>query len=180
MTGFVYAISGGEGRVKIGWSSDPFRRLAKLRSDCPAIAHLLGLVEATKQQEAAVHGLLAPWRIQREWFHLIGPVVSFVEMLPKPKIRIVEVGENDHPLRAWRKNKRLSMDDPAKEALERAKDAAGGFAALARKLGIKPQAVWQWDVVPPLRVLAVEQYSGVPRHELRPDLYPLATAGAAE
>ena len=30
MTGFVYAISGGEGRVKIGWSSDPFRRLAKL------------------------------------------------------------------------------------------------------------------------------------------------------
>lgn len=59
-----------------------------------------------------------------------------------------------------------------KEALERAIKAAGGLTKLATPLGISAQAVSQWDEVPPLRVLAVEQVSGIPRHELRPDLYP--------
>ena len=58
------------------------------------------------------------------------------------------------------------------EALTRAIEAAGGLAGLAKPLGISIQAISQWDEVPPLRVLAVEQISGVPRHELRPDLYP--------
>lgn len=58
------------------------------------------------------------------------------------------------------------------EALRRAIEAAGGLAALAAPLGITAQAISQWEEVPPLRVLAVERISGVPRHELRPDLYP--------
>lgn len=58
------------------------------------------------------------------------------------------------------------------EALERAKQAVGGQAALAYRLGIKPQAISQWDQVPPLRVLDVERVTGVSRHDLRPDLYP--------
>lgn len=57
-------------------------------------------------------------------------------------------------------------------ALRRAIDAAGGLTKLAGSLGITAQAVSQWDEVPPLRVLAVERASGIPRHELRPDLYP--------
>lgn len=65
----------------------------------------------------------------------------------------------------------LAMTD-RKQALKRAIDAAGGSGALAATLGITAQAVSQWDEVPPLRVLAVERVSGVPRHELRPDLYP--------
>jgi DNA-binding transcriptional regulator YdaS (Cro superfamily) len=46
------------------------------------------------------------------------------------------------------------------------------LAELAREIGITAQAISQWDDVPPLRVLAVERATGVPRHELRPDLYP--------
>lgn len=59
-----------------------------------------------------------------------------------------------------------------KEALARAIEEAGGLKKLAESLRISAQAVSQWDKVPPLRVLAVEAASGVPRHELRPDLYP--------
>lgn len=59
------------------------------------------------------------------------------------------------------------------EALERAIDAVGGPTKLAGALGVTKQAISQWEEVPPRRVLAVERASGVPRHELRPDLYPL-------
>jgi DNA-binding transcriptional regulator YdaS (Cro superfamily) len=65
---------------------------------------------------------------------------------------------------------------PMKErssALQRAIEATGGLAALAAELGVSMQAVSQWDEVPPLRVIPVERASGVSRHELRPDLYPL-------
>lgn len=64
------------------------------------------------------------------------------------------------------------MEDK-KVALKRAIDAVGGLAGLAAPLGITAQAVSQWDEVPPLRVIAVERITGVPRHELRPDLYPV-------
>lgn len=51
----------------------------------------------------------------------------------------------------------------------------GGQSRLARKLGVKPQAVQLWcstGVIPSKRVLDVERITGVSRHELRPDLYP--------
>lgn len=64
------------------------------------------------------------------------------------------------------------MNDKS-SALERAVANVGGQAKFARLIGVTAQAVSQWDEVPPLRVLAVESVSGVSRHELRPDLYPL-------
>lgn len=43
---------------------------------------------------------------------------------------------------------------------------------LARKLGISRQAVHQWTQCPPKHVLTLEAMSGVPRHHIRPDIYP--------
>lgn len=57
-------------------------------------------------------------------------------------------------------------------ALTRAIKRIGTSNRLARVLGVTPQALSQWQQVPPLRVLHVERVTGVPRHELRPDLYP--------
>ena len=64
-----------------------------------------------------------------------------------------------------------AMNGPA-AALDRAIKAVGTASELADQLGIRPQALSQWDQVPPLRVLEVERISGIPRHELRPDIYP--------
>lgn len=64
---------------------------------------------------------------------------------------------------------------PMESALNRAKEAVGGNTALAEKLGdLTPQAVSQWKKVPPSRVIDVEKHTGVSRHELRPDIYPIA------
>ena len=72
----------------------------------------------------------------------------------------------------------LAMTGKTK-ALREAVENVGGQAEFARLIGITAQAVSQWDEVPPLRVLAVERVSGVSRHKLRPDLYPLEEAARA-
>jgi len=60
---------------------------------------------------------------------------------------------------------------PVVEAVER----AGGISALAMALNVTPQAVWKWvheqGRVPATRVLEVERVSGVPREQLRPDVF---------
>ena len=51
----------------------------------------------------------------------------------------------------------------------------GKLANLAEAIGVTPQAVRKWkkeNKLPAERVLSVEKITGVPRHELRPDLYP--------
>lgn len=58
-------------------------------------------------------------------------------------------------------------------ALDRAIKAAGTAKDLAAQIGVTPQALSQWRQVPPLRVLEIERLTGVSRHELRPDLYPV-------
>nr|WP_249787493.1 molecular chaperone TorD family protein [Bradyrhizobium sp. NBAIM03] len=65
------------------------------------------------------------------------------------------------------------------DGLDRAIDAAGGIAQLARKIGISQPSVSNWTRVPAQRVVAVETATGVSRNDLRPDLYG-EQAGSAE
>jgi len=48
---------------------------------------------------------------------------------------------------------------------------AGGTAELARRLGVSQPSVSNWLKVPAERVVDVERASGVPRIQLRPDLF---------
>ena len=60
-------------------------------------------------------------------------------------------------------------------AVDRAIEAAGGRGKLAEACGVRYQAVEKWQrrgKLPAERVIAVERITGVPRGELRPDLYP--------
>jgi DNA-binding transcriptional regulator YdaS (Cro superfamily) len=63
------------------------------------------------------------------------------------------------------------------EALQLALDSLGSQSELARICGVSPTAVWKWvqssKRIPPEYVLRVEAASGVSRHWLRPDIYPV-------
>lgn len=62
------------------------------------------------------------------------------------------------------------------KAIDKVVRIMGGQSKLARALGITPQAVQQWvsdGRVSHKRVVDVSRKTGVPCHELRPDLYPV-------
>lgn len=63
------------------------------------------------------------------------------------------------------------------EALLVAVEHAGSQSALARICGVSPTAVWKWvqssKRIPAEFVMRVEAATGVSRHFLRPDIYPV-------
>lgn len=61
---------------------------------------------------------------------------------------------------------------PEKTALERACDRADGAAKLAALIGVSAQVLSNWKArgVPSDRCAAIEQATGVPCEELRPDV----------
>ncbi|MCJ1959629.1 transcriptional regulator [Novosphingobium mangrovi (ex Hu et al. 2023)] len=69
-----------------------------------------------------------------------------------------------------------SSTGSANSALALAIRNAGGQSGLARALGISQPAVSRWvrqnALLPGKYVLTTEALTGVPRHQLRPDLYP--------
>lgn len=67
----------------------------------------------------------------------------------------------------------------AEQALAEAIKRAGGTLKLATHLRLSHQAVGQWKICPPLRVLAVSRLGGVPTYRLRPDLYPAPMEASA-
>jgi DNA-binding transcriptional regulator YdaS (Cro superfamily) len=69
----------------------------------------------------------------------------------------------------------------SENSVQRAARIAGGQSALARAVGVTPQAVQKWCAageVPPSRALPIEKVSGVSRSELCPAIYPPETATA--
>ena len=69
------------------------------------------------------------------------------------------------------------MNAPLQEAIR----LAGGQEALASKIGVGQSLISYWlkkakKGVAPEHTLAIEALTGVPRHRLRPDIYPLPSS----
>lgn len=73
---------------------------------------------------------------------------------------------------------------PESHALLRAIKVAGSQSAFGRLIGRNQSTVHDWvrlgRPLPPEYVLKVEELTGVSRHDLRPDIYPLEPASAEE
>ncbi|MDE8651470.1 transcriptional regulator, partial [Novosphingobium album (ex Liu et al. 2023)] len=70
-------------------------------------------------------------------------------------------------------------DSPKVEPLQRAIRALGSQTALGRLIGISQQGISKMvrhsRPLPAEHVLTVEAATGISRHELRPDIYPIET-----
>lgn len=64
---YIYFARGGD-FVKIGVSSNPQQRVASLATGSPHPLTLLGTIRGDERDEAAMHGLFADLRANREWF----------------------------------------------------------------------------------------------------------------
>lgn len=74
------------------------------------------------------------------------------------------------------------MDEAVKKALHRAIKTAGSMRELGEAIGCTTSQVSMWKYrnnIPPQYVLKIEQATGVPRHLLRPDIYPAPEGAAA-
>ena len=72
----------------------------------------------------------------------------------------------EKPVLRWR-----SADEIDSGVLAAVNACGGRMNRLAEKLGVTPQAVSQWKVIPLSRLLEIEELTKVDREILRPDLY---------
>lgn len=117
MTGFLYAVASG-GRVKIGFSRNPWGRFSKISSDAPAECSFLGCWPGSLDDESAAHGRFSHLRAHGEWFEVADDLIDFIKSraiaLPRPgRSRIIE---GAHPLTEYAARTGRSFTDIAKRA----------------------------------------------------------------
>lgn len=146
MTGYVYAIENQDGLVKLGWSKDPLRRLVKINSDTSSRCKLVGFVRGTREQEAELHRICADECVHGEWYRRGRLVSAFLSMLPPPP------AVRSQRRRPW--NGKTATD-------------------LAALIGVDKSTItkWKYRGIPAKRIVDIERATGIPRAELRPDLF---------
>lgn len=68
--GYVYFISRGFDRVKIGFAADVFKRLHDLQTGCPDDLHIVSFVPTYEVCEGMFHHRFRDVRIRGEWFEM--------------------------------------------------------------------------------------------------------------
>ena len=66
---------------------------------------------------------------------------------------------------------RYPLDDPRVIACRKVIRQLGGLTRTGLALGITPQAIYKWEIIPPERCHEVERLTGVSIHETRPDVF---------
>jgi len=78
---FVYFIASADGRVKIGSSAVPERRLAALQTGSGAQLRLLGTIAGNYEDEKNLHHRFAGYRLRGEWFEIAGELRFYLRNL---------------------------------------------------------------------------------------------------
>ena len=60
---------------------------------------------------------------------------------------------------------------PMKKLLKFLRSERGRLRDMAAQLKVSPSTILTWEQVPPHHCLGVESFTGISRHELRPDIY---------
>ena len=63
------------------------------------------------------------------------------------------------------------MNEHRNPIINRVFQTYGSCAAVAAAFGVSRQSVWAWKEIPLRHVKAIRDFTGIPLHELRPDVY---------
>jgi hypothetical protein len=149
----VYFLQAGTtDAVKIGKADDPAARMAEFQCCHYEKLHLLRTIEGGYIEEARLHRHYRQRLIRAEWFHYC-PTMLTIE---------AEFAES-----------------PSGSIIDEAIRLCGSPTALARAAGVKLPSIYSWKRLPAERVGRISAHTGIPPHELRPDVFPAPRATAA-
>lgn len=80
-TGFVYFIGTDDGRVKIGYSTDPEARLVALQTGAAGRLSLIAKMPGRYEDEKNLHIRFGRHRLRGEWFRHAGDLRNFIAAL---------------------------------------------------------------------------------------------------
>jgi hypothetical protein len=152
MRKIYFAQLGDDGPIKVGVSDNVPARIRHLGKEWKIPIKLLAEVEGDVQDERAIHAYLARSRLHGEWFKSTKRVLKTVDMV-----------------------KQGFMPEAAQRISRKPKWAPSNIRQLAISLGITSQRLTYWikvRKVPAEFVLAMEAATGVPKWEIRPDIFP--------
>jgi hypothetical protein len=132
----VYMIRAGMGGdVKIGLAADPLKRLKALQTSNTAKLRLIRVLDGEADAEKALHRRFAALRKSGEWFafapEMLAKDIGYSD-LPIPKGK----REGTYPETAY--GRRRALHDEVRHCV-------GGFDAIARRIGVAPWIVADWD-----------------------------------
>ncbi|MGO8242977.1 GIY-YIG nuclease family protein [Rhizobium johnstonii] len=139
------------GRIKVGFSANPWQRVNKVSADAPFPCTLIGVMKGDRVKEALVH---AQWRhlhCHREWF---AASKDFLAWISENAIERPDEG-----------------DERAKGELCGLPVARGDKVKIAKECGVTPGAVTQWHKVPAEYCAIVSRITGLDLQILRPDIF---------
>ncbi len=111
----VYFVQAGEGGpIKIGFARDVPSRLGKMRVDCPIPLTLLAVAEGDASYESRLHQQFEGHLQRGEWFAPAPELLALVATLPKPEPPRRKMKSGAHPLRLYRCDRGLTLQELAR------------------------------------------------------------------
>lgn len=154
----IYFIQAGVGGpVKIGYSATPNKRLKQLQAGHFEELYLVRVCEGDHYVESLFHNAFSHLRLVGEWFKFSSEMLTATISDICPIYTAIPEKQPAYAMEALQAYFKANW---------------GSQRRLAAALGITPHAFHRWTQVPAERVLAIERYTGISRHDLRPDIYP--------
>lgn len=107
----IYFIRCSASRLtKIGFATDPWRRLGKIQSDNPNLLELLAIEDGGKERETALHKQFRHCWARGEWFNDDAALRAYIETLPRP-LKVRAAKRLGGALGAWLYENRVTLHD---------------------------------------------------------------------
>lgn len=151
----VYFLRAGDtDAVKIGWAECVATRVRRLQEGNHLPLRVIREIPgAGRREENKLHRHFSGQQIVGEWFRYTAEMLTV------------------EPDKTRRRQHAKMLSKRQRSPVVAAVLGRIGTVELAEELGCLPSAISQWERIPVNRVPAIERITGIPRRELRPDIY---------